>query len=174
MPFPKSSMYKHLHEDVTSLLEDTGLNFTFHDRDDSRASIKDHDTNIMGHFVCKNPACRSTGWSSKKIAVTIRLYRGNKYNARVYHQRCKSCNWLSQPQLDDSYAERVVYRLKRWNGIEVERYQRFDKSKGPHDNKRCEGCKAGHCSESSENNLIGGLKRSVALILITVKLLTCT
>ncbi|KAJ5361693.1 hypothetical protein N7541_002537 [Penicillium brevicompactum] len=113
----------------------------------------------MGRFSCNNPACRSTGWSSKKIATRIRLYRGSKYNAKIYHQRCKSCNWLSQPQLDDSYAERVVYWLKRWNGLDVEGFQGFDKSKGPHDSQRCEGCKAGHCSESSEDDWVGALER---------------
>lgn len=165
-------MYEDLHDDVTELLEGTGLAFTFYDRDNGQASTKHHDTSIMGHFVCKNPACHSTGWSSKKIATTIRLYRGMKYNAKVYHQRCKSCNWLSQPQLDDSYAERVVYWLKRWHGREVEGFQGFHKSKGPHDSRLCEDCKAGHCSESNENDWAGRLERYVALCSTTVKLLT--
>jgi hypothetical protein len=42
---------------------------------------------------------------------------------------------LSKPILDDSYVERVAYRLKKWCGVELERPE------------FCEGCKAGHCGE---------------------------
>ncbi|KAF7587605.1 hypothetical protein BBP40_007004 [Aspergillus hancockii] len=115
------SMYQELHDDVSRLLAGSDLSFYFHDSDDDINRIKLRDTNIMGRFTCYNPACRSKGWSSKKIAITIRLYLGQKYNARVYHQRCKACNSLSRPVLDESYAERVTYWVKQWNGVRVEK-----------------------------------------------------
>lgn len=92
--------------------------------------------------------------------MTIRLYPGQKYNARVYHQRCMNCNRLSRPVLDSSYAERVTYWVKQWNGVWVEKPPISGDSKGPHNNELCEGCKAGHCSESS-GALIRQLQRSV-------------
>lgn len=141
------SLYPALDKHVSRLLKPTNLHFKFHNTDDAKGCINDYDTNIMGHFNCKNTSCGVDGWSSKKIAVTIRMYNGNLYNARVYHQRCKSCNRLSRPYLDDSYADRVVYRLKKWSGIEPERpYYSEDKEGPPHESRLCEGCKNGHCA----------------------------
>ena len=142
------SMYSSLHAEVSPLLKEGGLHFDFHNIDEPSASTREYDTNIMGKFKCANDACSSSGWSSNKISVTIRLYSGNRYNARVYHQRCKRCKSLSRPLLDETYAERVTYRLKKWSGVEVERPSHSGgKSKGPHQSSLCEGCKAGHCSE---------------------------
>ena len=144
---PKWSMYPELHDDVLRLLEDEDLHFDFHENDDPRTCIKDYDTNVMGRFICHNRACGSSGWSSKKIAITVRMYPEEEYNVRVYHQRCQRCNGLSTPRLDDSYAERVAYRLKKWSGIEMDAPNRSGTSKGPHQSELCEGCKDGHCSE---------------------------
>ncbi|KAB8199471.1 zinc-binding domain-containing protein [Aspergillus parasiticus] len=145
------SMYQELHDDVSRLLADTDLNFDFHDSDDDITPTKVRNTNIMGRFTCYNPGCRSKGWASKKIAITIRLYPGQKYNARVYYQRCKFCNSLSRPALDESYAERVTYWIKQWNGVQVEKPPISGVSKGPHNKELCEGCKAGRCTESGDD-----------------------
>jgi hypothetical protein len=75
------------------------------------------------------------------------MYGGERYNARVYHQRCMVCNFLSRLILDDSYAERVAYRLKKWCRVELELPEFSGESKGPHAKEFCEDCKAGHCSE---------------------------
>jgi hypothetical protein len=112
-PIATWSMYQALHDEVSSLLGEADLHFEFCENDDETKYIRMRDTNIMGRFVCHNRACRSSGWSSNMIAITIRLYPGQKYNARVYHQRCKVCNWLSRPVLDQSYAQRIVYWIKR-------------------------------------------------------------
>ena len=109
------SIYSALHNDVSRLLEEDDLYFDFHGNDNTESCIKEYDTNIMGRFMCRNRACGSNGWSSKRIAITIRMYPGAKYNARVYNQRCQGCNSLGKPRLDDSYAERVAYRLKNVN-----------------------------------------------------------
>ncbi|PMD24601.1 hypothetical protein NA56DRAFT_669106 [Hyaloscypha hepaticicola] len=144
---PKWSMFPLMHDNVSRLLNANGLHFTFHNLDDDVSCIQTYDTSIMGRFSCHNQRCRSGGWTSMKIAITIRMYEGKQYNARVYYQRCKACNLLSKPILDDSYAERVAYRLKKWCGVELEPPEFSGQSKGPHEKDFCEGCKAGHCSE---------------------------
>lgn len=141
------SIYSALHDDVSRLLEEEDLHFDFHETDDTGTCIKEHDTNIMGRFICRSRGCGSSGWSSKKIAITIRMYPGARYNARVYHQRCQGCNSLSKPRLDDSYAERVAYRIKKWCGIEMDSPNYSGKGDGPHQSDLCEGCKDGHCSQ---------------------------
>lgn len=141
------SMYPSLHDSVSRLLEEANLPFEFHGIDDTENCTKEYDTNIMGQFICRNRACGSNGWTSKKIAIIIRMYLGGKYNARVYHQRCKSCDSLSRPSLDNSYAERVVYRLRKWSGIQMDLPLYFGKKKGPpHNSDLCEGCRDGHCN----------------------------
>ena len=140
------SMYPELHDSVNRLLEEDGLSFTFFPIDEDQGAIEEHDTNIMGRFRCPNQACRQSGWGSKLIAITIRMYTKQRYNARVYHQCCKSCESVSQPFPDDSYAERIAYRLKKWSGIEMEQPSYNDRtSERPHESALCEGCKHGHC-----------------------------
>ncbi|PHH89294.1 hypothetical protein CDD83_6336 [Cordyceps sp. RAO-2017] len=141
------SMYPGLHDRVTKALEEDDLFFDFEEKDDAETCNKEYDTNVMGRFACRNPRCTTNGWSSKKIAITIRMYTGARYNVRVYHQRCANCNSLSRPWLDDSYIERTTYRLKKWCGIQQEQPYYSRESKGPHHKGLCEGCKEGHCKE---------------------------
>lgn len=139
-------MYPELHDSVVPLLEEDDLSFTFCEIDEDEGAIEEYDTTIMGRFKCVNKACRKGGWTSKKIAITIRMYPAQQYNARVYHQRCKSCGSLSQPLLDDSYAQRIAYRLKKWSGREMDRPTFTVRvRKRPHESALCEGCKYGHC-----------------------------
>ncbi|KAM5349275.1 hypothetical protein ACJ41O_005782 [Fusarium nematophilum] len=142
MPRKKSpkkwSMYPALHGKVASLLEEDDLYFTFYDTDDDNTRTESYDTNIMGRFKCYNPKCSSSGWSSKKIAITIRMYEGERYNARVYHQHCKECNSLSRPYaVDESYADRIAYRIKKWNGIEQEVPEYSRHTDAPHEEDLC-------------------------------------
>lgn len=145
------SMFPSLHSEVAKSLDESGLTFTFHNVD-QRNCTKEYDTNIMGRFSCHNPKCAAKGWSSKVIPITIRMYSRQKYNARVYHQRCITCNQTAKPHLDNSYAERIAYRLKKWSDVEVERppYEREDDGR-PHISYLCEGCKAGHCRRTSSS-----------------------
>lgn len=83
-------MYPSLHDDVERLLEENDLHFTFHDIDDPDTSTRDYNTNTMSRFACTNKSCKSKDWSSNKIAITIRMYAGQKYNARVYFQHSKN------------------------------------------------------------------------------------
>ena len=106
-------MYQNLHDDVSRLLEEDDLHFDFYKHDYTKTCIKEYDTNIMGRFICRNHACNSNGWSSMRIAITIRMYPGAQYNARVYNQRCQRCNRLGEPRLDSSYrglpSQKVVW-----------------------------------------------------------------
>lgn len=142
-------MYPNLHDNVSRLLEENDLYLDFHEDDDARTCTKTYDTFIMGRFICRNPGCSSQGWSSKQVAITIRMYHGAQYNARVYNQRCQRCKKLGKPCLNDSYEERVAYRLKKWCGIEMDQPAYSGKSKGPHQSDLCEGCKDGHCKQLS-------------------------
>ena len=139
-------MYPALHDSVGSLLEEDDLSFTFFAIDEDEGSIKEYDTTIMGRFKCLNRACPSAGWTSKMIAITIRMYPEQQYNARVYHQRCKGCGSLSQPFPDDSYVQRIAYRLKKWSGVEMDPPSfTVRERERPHESTLCEGCKYGHC-----------------------------
>jgi hypothetical protein len=139
------SMYPSLHEEVSKLLSDDNLSFRFHTNDDDLNSIEDYDTKIKGRFFCRTPACAANGWGSWRIAITIRMYSNQEYNARVYHQRCESCGQLNRPKLDKTYAQRVAYRLKRWSGMQMEPPPYSGEGDLPHKSELCEGCKQGVC-----------------------------
>ncbi|PFH59222.1 hypothetical protein XA68_12653 [Ophiocordyceps unilateralis] len=138
------ALYGELHNEVAAKIAENGIYLDFNYNDDENCQ-KDYDTNIMGRFFCRNQGCENEGWTSKKIAITIRLYRGGRYNARVYYQRCKRCNCLSKPLLDFSYADRVAYRLKKWHDVKVDKPDTGPREGPPHARELCEGCKAGHC-----------------------------
>lgn len=65
------------HDEVARLLKDDNLQFTFRSDDDC-ACERNYDTNIMGRFICHNMKCSSSGWASKKVAITIRMYHGKQ------------------------------------------------------------------------------------------------
>lgn len=111
-----------------------------------RRGHRQYPSHVMGTFKCTTPDCTTSGWSSKKVAILIRSYPGNQYNAEVYNQRCEKCNELGTFTLNvRSYVERVSYRLLRWNGVELERPV-FNRRQGlPHRRDLCEGCRRNIC-----------------------------
>uniref|UniRef100_A0A8H7N8A1 3CxxC-type domain-containing protein n=1 Tax=Bionectria ochroleuca TaxID=29856 RepID=A0A8H7N8A1_BIOOC len=122
--YPSWSMFPEHHVSVSEELAKSGLHYQFNEDDDEDSCSQDYDTNIMGRFRCRRGNCKTQGWSSKRIAITIRRYQSTSYNVRVYHQRCKSCNGLSRPELDvQSYVDRITYRLK--NGTEFRSRRQF-------------------------------------------------
>lgn len=143
------SMAPRLHKEISCLLLDDGAIFNFNTNDDPQTCTEEYDTGVQGKFKCNNRQCPTKGWSSKNVAITIRKYAEDRYNARIYHQRCQECNTVSSPTLDHSYVERIVYRLKKWAGLEMERPYFSGGSRRPHQSALCEGCRAGHCSELS-------------------------
>ncbi|KAL2109144.1 hypothetical protein VUR80DRAFT_2942 [Thermomyces stellatus] len=148
-------MYPSLHKTVADkVIDDIGVtHFRQHDTD--RNIINEHNSHVMGRFRCPKDSCSSGGWTSKKVAIRIRDYGGGEYNAVVFNQRCSSCESLGWLTLDeDSYVERVAYRLKFWAGVKMERPAHSGREGPPHRSDLCEGCRLGYCQER------GGLEGS--------------
>jgi hypothetical protein len=142
-----TSLQPAFHEEVLHLIHPV-LSMDFFEASGFEDCIEFYDTHIMGRFACTNTACCNRGWSSKLIALTIRLYSGKRYNAVVWHQRCRGCETFGQPTLDDTYAERIAYRLKVWFRIPVEPVDYHAADTEPHEDGLCEGCKNRHCKNS--------------------------
>jgi hypothetical protein len=68
------SLYLKLYNDVARLLDAEGLHLDFFNADNKESSIEERDINIIGRFIYKNSGCYSSGWSSKKVAITIYIY----------------------------------------------------------------------------------------------------
>ena len=142
-------MYPSLHQDVVNAISSDITSAWFQERDVEGDSEKEYSTHVMGRFRCYNKACSTPGWSSKMVAILIRGYPVNGYNAVVFNQRCKACDRLGTPELDEnSYVDRVAYRLKKWAGITMEPRYYATKEGLPHVSRLCEGCKKGVCRET--------------------------
>lgn len=91
--------------------------------------------------------------SSKIVGIEILKFGGNTYNAIIFNQRCRVCDTLGFFRLHEgSYVERVVYRLKKWAGIKVEKPLYNGHRRGPeHESRLCEGCKVGKCKYATND-----------------------
>jgi hypothetical protein len=147
-------MWPEYHDRLAEQLENANLEYSFQ-RKDRKNFTKFYETYIMGRFQCETPSCSSSGWSSKKVFIIIQQYYGNRYNAKVYNQRCRRCKRLGRITIDaESYVDRVAYRLKAWNGIKSDLQNRsFRRTNGPHEQELCEGCKAGRCEAGGVSSL---------------------
>ncbi|KAI1342865.1 zinc-binding domain-containing protein [Xylariaceae sp. FL0016] len=141
-------MYPSLHQDVKEAVSgDITAIPWFKSRNNKEKMSAEYDTNVMGRFRCSR-GCARGNWTSKKVSIVIRSYHGNGYNAIVFNQRCRSCGQLGLFTLDeDSYVERVAYRLKKWAGVQLDRPPYTDGSGPPHKKELCEGCKHGYCQK---------------------------
>jgi len=143
-----TATYPSLHEGVVNTFDNVPEPAPLFNHDGRNSEIiNDYSTNIMGRFACQNPKCPITGWGSKKIAIRIRGFRDNTYDAVVFKQRCRACQHLGAMHINEnSYIERVAYRLKKWAGIPMETPE-YNVVEGglPHKSYLCEGCKAGCC-----------------------------
>jgi hypothetical protein len=141
-----SFMFESLHGRVVDAVSNEIPTIWFKRQDTSNGSIEEYPTHVMGRFGCKNKECPQKGWGSKKIAILIRGFPNNGYNAVVFNQRCRSCNGLGSLVLDeDSYVDRVAYRVRKWAGVPTGR-QHYGESRGPpHESSLCEGCQRGFC-----------------------------
>ncbi|KAI1367676.1 zinc-binding domain-containing protein [Xylaria arbuscula] len=101
-------------------------------------------TNVMAKFKCDG--CSDHTWTSGRVAIVIKGYRGNGYSAEVFNQHCEFCDALGTMTLDqESYINRVVYRLKVWAGVPVAQPVYKAKHTPPHKDELCEGCIQGVC-----------------------------
>ncbi|KAJ1323590.1 3CxxC-type zinc finger protein [Microdochium nivale] len=140
--------FPYLHDQICSAVSEDNVSpkWVERDGDNSRDHNEEYSTNVMGKFRCANKSCSSHGWSSKVVAIVIRGYVDDGYNAEVFNQRCLQCDQLGAFTLhEQSYIERVAYRIKKWAGVEVEPPIYAKKKTEPHEKEHCEGCKAGYC-----------------------------
>jgi hypothetical protein len=148
---PCSRMYPSLHQIVTNAVSEHVGSTTFHEDDSDDGSTRECSTFVRGIFTCRKRACPGTAWASGKITIVIRRYMENEYNAVVFSQRCKFCEQLGTLKLEEqSYVDRVSYRLKKWAGVEMETHHYIPKEMPPHKAHLCEGCKRGVCREGTE------------------------
>ena len=141
-----SYTFPSLHQAVAEAVSNDIPSTWFKKKGNKGASSHEYSTNVMGKFRCNTEGCKD--WSSKTVAILIRGYPGNGYHAVVFNQRCKTCDCLGILTLDeDSYVERMAYRLKRWAGVHMERPVYREKSGPPHERALCEGCKRGYCQQ---------------------------
>ncbi|KAL2265010.1 hypothetical protein VTJ83DRAFT_7520 [Remersonia thermophila] len=155
-PYGSTKRFPDLHHRVTAELAGAKIqpSWWFNESGTNDTSIGEHITHIMGKFKCSNKTCQKPGWGSKKIAIQIRKFKKHGYDALVFNQRCKECKSLGVMKItEDSYVERLSYRLKKWSGIKVERPV-YEEKKGPeHESHLCEGCRAGRCMERKDDEL---------------------
>ncbi|GKT51695.1 uncharacterized protein ColSpa_11876 [Colletotrichum spaethianum] len=145
-----SFKYPCLHKDVSKAVSDDLPSTWFNNKGTKESSINEYLTKVKGRFECINPNCSNTAWTSKTVAIVIRGYRKNGYDAVVFNQRCISCKELGIFTLDkQSYVERIAYRLKRWAGVETEQPVYAGKDGPPHQVDLCEGCKRGYCQKGN-------------------------
>jgi hypothetical protein len=141
-------MFPALHQNIAKAVLPEISTTWFKEDDNDNNSNDEWLTHVMGIFVCNNNACKTDLWVSRMVPIEIRRYDGNGYSAVVYNQRCMSCAGLGTFVLDeDSYIERVAYRLKKWAGVLMTLpYYRL-RDGPPHEREFCEGCKRGKCQE---------------------------
>lgn len=135
--------FPELHPKVVEALSGNIGPIWFND-EESEDSIPLKQTFVRAKFKCDG--CSIKTWRSGKVTIVIRGYRENGYNAEVFNQHCLSCNALGTMTLDEeSYVDRVVYRLKVWAGVPVLQPFYEQKRMPPHKKELCEGCIQGWC-----------------------------
>jgi len=143
-----SFIFPSLHQNVSNADSDEIHSTWFSKKGGDKDCNNKYSTNVMGKFRCNNDGCPNRGCGSKKVTILIRGYPENGYNAVVFNQRCMSCNGLGTLTLDEnSYVERVAYRLKKWAGVRMEEQYYTEKVGPPHKRELCEGCKGGYCQQ---------------------------
>lgn len=143
-------MFPSLHQRVADAVANDIPSIQSHEKNSDKGSDNAHPTNIVGKFICTNKACSTGGWHSMMVAILIRGYPSDEYNAVVFNQRCKACKRLGLLFLDEeTYVERVAYRLKKWAGVLMDRPFYEEKQTPPHESDLCEGCKRGFCRRAN-------------------------
>ncbi|KAK1624559.1 zinc-binding domain-containing protein [Colletotrichum phormii] len=146
-----SFKYPFLHKAVSNAVSNDLPSTWFNKNGSKESPNNEYSTNVMGKFKCDNTSCPNITWTSKKVAIVIKGYHGNGYDAVVFNQRCMSCKELGSFTLDkQSYVERIAYRLKRWAGVEMEQPFYAGKEGPPHQIDLCEGCKRGYCQRRND------------------------
>lgn len=142
-------MFPSRHKEVAMAVSHSMTCTWVRKRVSDQDAIQEYESHVMGNFKCPNTACSPSVWNSKMVAIKIRGYSGNGYNAVVFNQRCKKCDRLGILHLDkESYIERVAYRIQKWAGVPVKPPLYSQKQGLPHKRELCEGCKRGVCRQA--------------------------
>ena len=83
--YKPTGMFPSLHEDVLDAVSDHITSIWFQAKDNDTMSNNRHPTHIKGSFYCNNKYCSTRSWGSKKVAILIRGYPSNGYNAVVFN-----------------------------------------------------------------------------------------
>ncbi|KAI0867207.1 zinc-binding domain-containing protein [Hypoxylon argillaceum] len=146
-----SFMFPALHSRVVEAVSGQPDNIWFEKKNNDRTS-NSHETFVIARFKCNTAACSKDAWSSGKVPIVIRGYPQNGYNAVVFNQRCRYCENLGTMTLnEETYAERIAYRLKVWARVPVPRQTFGVKRSPPHIQELCEGCIQGYCQVQSNS-----------------------
>jgi hypothetical protein len=142
-------LFPTLHPNIAKAVAPEIPSTWFQEDDDDDNFDDDYFTHVMGIFICANTYCKTQLWVSKKVSIEMREYDDNGYCAIVYNERCMSCNGLGTFVLDqDSYVDRVAYRLKKWAGVVMPLPYYNPDRRGEHARAFCEGCKRGKCRQT--------------------------
>lgn len=145
---PVSFKFQRLHARIFADIRQDIPNLWHNHRGTGRW-IEGHSTHVMGTFRCVTKRWRNRRWTSGHVAIHIRGYENNGYDAVVFNQRCDNCKQLGIFTLDDdTYVQRIVYRVKKWAGLDPGHAPYDDKHGPPHRKDLCEGCKAGYCTKA--------------------------
>lgn len=147
---PKCSrMFPSLHQNVADAVDEHIKDLRYHETNNEKGVSTQYSTFVMGQFRCYNRSCPKVVWTSGKVAISIRKYQDDSYNAEVFKQRCKACNQLGNLKMDQqSYIDRVSYRLLKWARVAVEQPVYELRKTPPHMVDLCEGCKRGICRDA--------------------------
>jgi hypothetical protein len=78
-------MFPSLHEDVVDAVSYSMASIWFCESNSDRGANNKYTTHVMGKVRCMKGTCDINGWSSKKVAILIRGYAENGYNATVFN-----------------------------------------------------------------------------------------
>ncbi|KAK5042944.1 hypothetical protein LTR84_012000 [Exophiala bonariae] len=148
----RSFVFPWLHKDVENAVSHSMTCTWVRRSDGDKSANREYTSHVMGKFECVETACSTDGWSGKKVAIRIRGYTNNGYNAIVFNQRCRRCEQLGTFTLDKAaYIERIAYRVQKWAGVQEVEPPYYDEKKGPpHREDLCEGCKKGVCKQKDD------------------------
>lgn len=78
-------MFRSFHKDISKAVS-PGVTCTWISKSVSDGGVdREYFTRVIGNFRRMNPAYSTNGWSSKKVALQIRGYAQNGYNAVIFN-----------------------------------------------------------------------------------------
>ena len=107
-----SSMFPLFHHAVVNAISDELTWTWFHKGDSNDNYNNNYSTHVMASSNAPTIPGSIHSWHCKKMAILIRGYPGNGYNAPVHNQPRRTRNRLGRIcDNEKSYVDRVAYRL---------------------------------------------------------------